>query len=703
MTGNVLNVAFPNGITPTVSGVSNAHVVSLSSTRPTGAVVGSTSLGFPGTGSNDGYYADPVVSVGGTCASTTSLFSGLNVAAAPPFAVAGSGDFGITFTSDAAQSLCGVRYFKSTGDTATTHTMAAWSTSGTMLASATTSGETASGWQTATFATPVPLLAGTQYVVSYHTTVGWPYSGFEFQNADYYNTTAHLHVSGSYVDSNGAGNATDAWPRAVAEINGYQGPAAGEIAYIDISGSGTTSDLGNADLQSTHVNVNPSSEGCQCMVGGVGPGPYIFQDNFIEGTGNVWHHDNSGSFWDPGRNDYTYYRNYWHMPAYAWLTGPYSDGNRYGSRHFLEWKDGKRISIKGNIFNRWFTDETPTDEPFEISAKDGQTTSDLYIAYNSMFHGPGGPLLGVQEATAATNVQPAPAMRSNINNNLAWDIDGTRYCLKNSGFGCPTAGWFMDNLPGEDSVVDHNTVLINTGSNVPVLIYTSDMPVEGVQVTNNFMMAENSKYSFSWYDNGPNDSCHGIDHGEALANCKLTPSYVWAGNVFVGSGVTAAQIESAWPNHIAYPNGQPMNYFNANIGSIGWFSYNPGNTPAGGNFRLKSTYCSGCAQHATDGTDVGANIDALEAAQGVVTLSGVPSSSLTSNSATVVFVAPDTAGCSVDYSSSDATVATSFTRVADAGGARVRNINLTGLTGATLYYYRVNCAVQQPAGQFHTR
>ncbi len=442
------------------------------------------------------------------------------------------------------------------------------------------------------------------------------------------------------------------------------------------------------------------------MVGGIGPGPYKFQDNFVEGSGNVWHHDDSGSHWDPGRNDYTYIRNYWRMPAYTWWTSQYSDGNRYASRHFLEWKSGIRIALVGNVFNRWYTDTTPTDEAVEFSGKAvGNPPSDIRVESNTLMHGPGSFLIGgPQEAGSA--LQTTPEARLLLRNNLAWDIDG-RYCVKGGGFACPTQGWFVQGLPGEDSVFDHNTVLINAAtSGTPVLLYAGDMAVEGVQVTNNFIVSEQRLYSLSGYFTST-DSCVTATQGEGIANCKFTPSYVWAGNVFVGSGVTAAQIQSAWPHHVTYPNGQPMNYFignqSGNVPDVGWFSFNPSNPTAGGNFRLKRNYCASCGQAATDLRDVGVDVDALEAAQGVVTLNGVPASSVTSTSATVVFVAPDSAGCTVDYGSTDPAVATQFTRASDAGGARVRNISLSGLSATTLYYYRVNCAVQQPMGQFRTK
>jgi hypothetical protein len=46
-----------------------------------------------------------------------------------------------------------------------------WSSTGTLLASATFSGETASGWQQVNFSSPVAITAGTVYVASYYTSV----------------------------------------------------------------------------------------------------------------------------------------------------------------------------------------------------------------------------------------------------------------------------------------------------------------------------------------------------------------------------------------------------------------------------------------------------------------------------------------------------------------------------------------------------
>src|SRR5205823_163967 len=47
-----------------------------------------------------------------------------------------------------------------------------WSSTGSLLASVTFTGESASGWQQANFASPIAVTAGTTYLISYLTPVG---------------------------------------------------------------------------------------------------------------------------------------------------------------------------------------------------------------------------------------------------------------------------------------------------------------------------------------------------------------------------------------------------------------------------------------------------------------------------------------------------------------------------------------------------
>ena len=75
-------------------------------------------------------------------------------------------ELGMKFRSDVDGYVCGVRFYKGSLNTGT-HVGSLWSSSGTRLAKATFTQETASGWQQVSFASPVAIKAGTVYVVSY--------------------------------------------------------------------------------------------------------------------------------------------------------------------------------------------------------------------------------------------------------------------------------------------------------------------------------------------------------------------------------------------------------------------------------------------------------------------------------------------------------------------------------------------------------
>ena len=75
-------------------------------------------------------------------------------------------NLGVEFNSNEAGSIAGIRFYKAATNTGT-HVGALWSASGTLLASGTFTNETASGWQTLVFSSPVAVAANTTYVASY--------------------------------------------------------------------------------------------------------------------------------------------------------------------------------------------------------------------------------------------------------------------------------------------------------------------------------------------------------------------------------------------------------------------------------------------------------------------------------------------------------------------------------------------------------
>jgi hypothetical protein len=73
---------------------------------------------------------------------------------------------GMRFTPSTNGTVTAIRFYKGAGNTGT-HVGALWSAAGANLASVTFTGESGSGWQTASLTTPVAVTAGTEYVVSY--------------------------------------------------------------------------------------------------------------------------------------------------------------------------------------------------------------------------------------------------------------------------------------------------------------------------------------------------------------------------------------------------------------------------------------------------------------------------------------------------------------------------------------------------------
>ena len=67
--------------------------------------------------------------------------------------------------------ITGIRYYKGAGVTGT-RIGSLWSNTGTRLATATFTTETASGWQQVLFTAPVAITAGVTYVASYHSSSG---------------------------------------------------------------------------------------------------------------------------------------------------------------------------------------------------------------------------------------------------------------------------------------------------------------------------------------------------------------------------------------------------------------------------------------------------------------------------------------------------------------------------------------------------
>jgi Domain of unknown function (DUF4082)/Bacterial Ig-like domain (group 2)/Putative Ig domain len=105
-------------------------------------------------------------------------------------------ELGVKFRSDVPGTIRGIRFYKANANTGT-HIGSLWSSTGTLLASATFTGESASGWQQVDFSAPVAITANTTYIASYHANTGhYSVNSNYFTNSGVDNPPLHALASG---------------------------------------------------------------------------------------------------------------------------------------------------------------------------------------------------------------------------------------------------------------------------------------------------------------------------------------------------------------------------------------------------------------------------------------------------------------------------------------------------------------------------
>jgi hypothetical protein len=488
------------------------------------------------------------------------------------------------------------------------------------------------------------------------------------------------------------------------------------VGCVDLNPDGTINPItppfgeGSGHLGYTQWNL---PEGAQVMQGGRGPGPYAVINTVLSNSGNQWHHDSSGGY--RKRQNFWYYRDIIQWPANLRTGAPGSEGFQYISRQLLEWKAGTQIHIEGTIFQNAWNDGQGSSLMVALGNRDGGT-HDVWVGNNEFRHGPGLILLGSQYQ------EGAPPARNYFGNNLVWDMNAyASHAQANTG-----AGWlFEGGGPSEDTRVEHNTVLPLRGY-VPALWHTfAGDQRDGMKVTDNVFPVDSMTNAFDQEQNW----CPGVNSGEPTIGpaCANWRNYQISNNVFypaawsvtdtVGIDImhpsnSSNQTQSGIQN--VFPTLSSKNYVSGStdLSTYGFFRTAPlptttdslpGNPDA--HLRYNSRLLASGSYKSTDGKDIGADINAIDAAEGKLQSVSIPASLLTSNSAAVTFVAPDAQACPVDYAvfdPADPYLVNSFQRVTDAALTRNRSVSLTGLVSKTVYRVRINCAAFQPILIFRT-
>jgi len=231
----------------TTSGVDNAplHALANTSGTPDGPFAYSTTSQFPTNTYNSGnYWVDVAFTPATTNTIWPSTATPANLDVGPDSPV----ELGVSFESDVDGNITGIRFYKSANNTGT-HVGNLWSSTGTLLASARFTNETASGWQQVNFSNPVLISANTRYVASYHCNGGhYSVNGGFFATSGVDNTPLHALVNTSSMpDGPFAYGSTSQFPTNTYNSGNYWV----DVAFIGKSSSGSN--------QAAQLTVTPTS------------------------------------------------------------------------------------------------------------------------------------------------------------------------------------------------------------------------------------------------------------------------------------------------------------------------------------------------------------------------------------------------------------------------------------------------------------
>ena len=245
-------------------------------------------------------------------------------------------------------------------------------------------------------------------------------------------------------------------------------------------------------------------------------------------------------------------------------------GQGWVVKNLFELKNAQRVVVDGNVMEYcWLNGQVGFAVQLTPRNQDGGcpwcVVQEVQFTNNLVRHvGSGINLLGVD------NNHPSQLTNTIlIRNNLFEDVSGATY----GGY-----GRFLQILDGAANVtVDHNTALLDGTS----ALYASGVAMPGFAFTNNIV---------------PDNSWAIMGASASPGNGTIAmyfPNPQFADGIFAGS------------NPALYPQG---NYYPPSMSAVGFVDL------TGGNYRLAAT--SAYHNAATDGTDVGCDIAALNAAAG---------------------------------------------------------------------------------------
>jgi len=334
--------------------------------------------------------------------------------------------------------------------------------------------------------------------------------------------------------------------------------------YIHGGASGQKRGIGlnsaTTEIRDSYIsNIWFVGQDSQAIAGWNGPGPYTIVNNYLEAASeNFLLGGADPAIQDLIPSDILFSRNYVTKPL-AWRTN-----SSINVKNLFELKNAQRITIDGNIFeHNWAAAQAGYALVFTGRSQDGLA-----------------PWSVVQDLTFTNNIVRHVASAINILGKDYRFPSGTssRFLFRNNLFtDVSRANWggdgrFMLINGGVDITVDHNTILEDGGS----VLYADTNAVQGFTMTSNIV---------------PDNAWAIMGGGTSPGNGTIAtyfPNGTFLRGVFAGSN----------PGY--YPAG---NFYPSSLAGVGFVDL------AAGDYHLAAA--SPYRNAALDGTDVGANINAI--------------------------------------------------------------------------------------------
>lgn len=328
----------------------------------------------------------------------------------------------------------------------------------------------------------------------------------------------------------------------------------------------------------------------QAIGGWNGPGPYKIVGNFVEGASeNFMFGGADPKIQNLVPSDIEIRQNHFYKPLSWQVSNSTYAGYHWSVKNLMELKNSARVLIAGNLFeNSWADAQIGYGISIKSSNQDGTApwsgTSDVTFVSNTVHNAAIGIQVAARDNTNTVQITSRVKVAENVFEDInSADSGGAGTLVRIIGNNAPVG---MASSGPQYVTVDHNTGFVPSNNNGKMLEVDDVSP--GFIFTNN--MFDHSSYAVKG---------DGTADGDGTIT-KYFPGSTFVANVIVGNALAGSSFSA-----------HPGNFFAASWAAVQMVSV------TSADYQLLSS--SPYKDAATDGTDIGANMDELETAQAQVT------------------------------------------------------------------------------------